>query len=1359
MMRPDLAPADSSLAITLNAATPSKDAPPWYLFEKASLIDVSANKQWIAYITKDPTDNNKYLKIRRFKISDTVNSSDSSGTARVDSYSTQLSGTSSEDPEKLNLSDHIEEDDNNLYYFLSISPTGKRVALSFVKINRDGEIETQQKIHNPDTIIFKVGAADNRIRKAKSIKFQGRAVFLKNGNLALINKQVLEIYDCQRHYRKIHWFNLYPLTATRGTTTHEAIVGLESLVKTSYVHFDSRKIRAAADLKDIIRISKHIRHNVLTTTYHDYVSRVWSITEDGVRLTSFHSLSMEEIMAFSLDYKYLATFVEKDRSVNVYNVKSGLVVSRLKQDDAAQANTPVVEDDSNHDFQIYVCFCHKSQYLAMVSISKLKETNSDTGNNALISFQVWNIMPEKSVYYATEEIRVDWDMQNKCIQPFVDEEIRNHVPTFRAVYSTIYKSGMVEIKVKELDIFNSQVYSNREQTSNTISRSSSSASISGNVLWQDVPSVPSSSRHISIHEERSYIPDLDNDLDDYNGLTCFQREIDGRSYLLRFGKKTVQLWQVSALNTGGNITAEDKLIYIRAFKTPFFGFNDAYKDKWSRKEADALADCVNCFQDKEEGRIVISIMRDTGILDEASPYVMATATAYSNTPEDFEDDVDVHHTVEFAGVASEQEVVYENDCHHTEEIYLPIKYMNNPNDTSFVYEFHYVESACQALHYLWECTRARKEENQEDIPNGNIDIIFEQTKNMVKRSIRSMRGRESKYFTTISGSNTLAMLASFELGREIIFDIIETEELPITLFSYVRLSNSSQAVQGKNMDTSENALTILIEEFDYDLYELLFNRVILYSKKLGTGCFSAVTDALIFLQERGNRDLLLSSTQKLSYLQIDKRILTILTSEVGEEMHMSTLHKDLVPDLRDLESHSTREQVTKYSNHWLLQGWLEHIYFWWSFYISHYCKQELKKKWTGVMTDNFLINFFKKDTTKINGSLIKLCVVPLPHFNSYNNFPEDRDNRRQLIRCNATEYTHFPESRGFLSYLGLKKDDHEDETTVIPYKPESAFIRLATNQHENDIFHQGDTVLEVLLQYKWEKFARKRFLMVYLIYLAYYISYSVGVSFPREVFGYELGTPITNNSGHLACIILMFISGGVLFLQEVHQLLKSHSKSAYLASLYNIIDIAAFIFPAVTFWQILTNADHLDEVSSVSTLILWLHGILRLRVISLFGITLETIIQLVQSVYKVLIIMLLVIIAFTNSFMVLLSRRDDSFFQEQFEGTLNLTDSGLAAENSMSYSDISANNNFNNPFKSFSILWFCIFGVWDPMSDGDAGDDYMVMVLAILFSFLTALIFFNLVIALMSSKVEEVRTRGKKVWISHFAGRLFRIDK
>ncbi|KAG1082899.1 hypothetical protein G6F42_022404 [Rhizopus arrhizus] len=434
---------------------------------------------------------------------------------------------------------------------------------------------------------------------------------------------------------------------------------MESLVKTSYVKFDPDRIRAAADLKDIIRISKHIRHNVLTTTYHDYVSRVWSITEDGVRLTSFHSRSMEEIMAFSLDYKYLATFVEKDKSINVYNVKSGLVVSRLKQDDTVQSRA--VDNDSDDNFQIYVCFCHKSQYLAMVSIGKLKEPDINNGNNALITFQVWNIMPEKSVYYAAEEIHIDWDMKDKFIQPFVDEEMRNHVPEFRAVYSTTTKSGMVEIKVKELDIFNSQVYSNREQNSNTISRSSSNTSISGNVIWQDVPFTHSSTRMAS-HEGRSYISDLDNNLNNYSNLTCFRRNIGGRSYLLRFGKKTVQLWQVSAFDKSGGITAEDKLIYIRAFKTPFYGFNDAYKDKWSRQENNALADSVNCFQDEEEGRIVISIMRDKGIVDESMTNDV-TSTAYSDTPYDAENSTNAHHTVGFSGIISERETEYEDDCH------------------------------------------------------------------------------------------------------------------------------------------------------------------------------------------------------------------------------------------------------------------------------------------------------------------------------------------------------------------------------------------------------------------------------------------------------------------------------------------------------------------------------------------------------------------------------------------------------------------------------------------------------------------------------------------------------------------------
>lgn len=119
----------------------------------------------------------------------------------------------------------------------------------------------------------------------------------------------------------------------------------------------------------------------------------------------------------------------------------------------------------------------------------------------------------------------------------------------------------------------------------------------------------------------------------------------------------------------------------------------------------------------------------------------------------------------------------------------------------------------------------------------------------------------------------------------------------------------------------------------------------------------------------------------------------------------------------------------------------------------------------------------------------------------------------------------------------------------------------------------------------------------------------------------------------------------------------------------------------------------------------------------------ETMIQLMKSVYKTLIIMLLVIFAFTHAFIVLLLHKDDSYFQEQYSGSINITDT----ENTVSYSDTSASNSFTNLFKAFSTLWLFIYGVWDPITDGDAGDDFMIIVFAMLFSFVTVLLFFNLV--------------------------------
>lgn len=109
---------------------------------------------------------------------------------------------------------------------------------------------------------------------------------------------------------------------------------------------------------------------------------------------------------------------------------------------------------------------------------------------------------------------------------------------------------------------------------------------------------------------------------------------------------------------------------------------------------------------------------------------------------------------------------------------------------------------------------------------------------------------EYKYFCTITGSNILAMLASFKEGRKVIFQLLQIPKLRISLFSYAKKLTEEE--EKEYLSTNENTLTVLIEKMSYDLYELLFNRILSDSKVVGIGSLSALTDVLIYLQETSN---------------------------------------------------------------------------------------------------------------------------------------------------------------------------------------------------------------------------------------------------------------------------------------------------------------------------------------------------------------------------------------------------------------------------------------------------------------------------------------------------------------------------
>jgi hypothetical protein len=110
--------------------------------------------------------------------------------------------------------------------------------------------------------------------------------------------------------------------------------------------------------------------------------------------------------------------------------------------------------------------------------------------------------------------------------------------------------------------------------------------------------------------------------------------------------------------------------------------------------------------------------------------------------------------------------------------------------------------------------------------------------------------------------------------------------------------------------------------------------------------------------------------------------------------------------------------------------------------------------------------------------------------------------------------------------------------------------------------------MEVLVTYKWEAFARNRFIIILLLQVTYYASFTIGVSLAEEIFGYVPGDPFTH-PGQIVSLVIALLLGLVLLFQEYRQ--WKVARWSYLKSFYNYLDLASFIFPLITFFLLQYN--------------------------------------------------------------------------------------------------------------------------------------------------------------------------------------------
>lgn len=283
-------------------------------------------------------------------------------------------------------------------------------------------------------------------------------------------------------------------------------------------------------------------------------------------------------------------------------------------------------------------------------------------------------------------------------------------------------------------------------------------------------------------------------------------------------------------------------------------------------------------------------------------------------------------------------------------------------------------------------------------------------------------------------------------------------------------------------------------------------------------------------------------------------------------MNVDVLRNNTGAEFSDFSSYTTQEQIPRLSFIWILD--VKHI-------LWHLARDVEAAVHHVLVGYKFYRRFHSRNyySGSADERLLSVCAVPFIHFSSYTIFWEDVEFKAG--HSNRDDQTWKAKFK--LLFCKLLHLSYTQGRVV--HKAESDLMQLASKQHENDLFHQKGSVVEVLLYYKWKAFIRKRFYLVCFIHLMYYLSFCVGALFSRECFDYTIGNSISNNPQHIAPIALMFVANLILSIQELRQFFNM-GLLRYFKSFYNIVDLAALTMPPVCFWLMISGNSTLVSFST-----------------------------------------------------------------------------------------------------------------------------------------------------------------------------------
>lgn len=1303
--------------------------------ENIRFMDISSNKKWLCYVSQSELSDedeeiSSTLNLRKFTALNDETQIEEEFAGLEDSRIEMEDGLT---PILLsipinNYIDTFGEKD----YFLSISLDGQFIALS--------SYYEESKHTIGGCVVFMVH--NHAITFQCELDCNGRAVFLNRADelcLAFVNMESLRIYNNIHTFSNNLRYDEYDMKSLMPTCTAPgnlmtdwelrkgAMKGFlwqpqrdyTAVACTGNIISSSHRSGSNPKWEFIAAISAYIKDNLLLTPplLEDDKIRLWSLKLDGVRLASI-SAPDNAVIAISDDVRYAATttldFVYQktflvnhgdNYTISIFNLENGCLVYTLK------SHIPL-------EMITHATFCCNSRYIALTGLNEMQHELPETEIEAV--FQVWHIESETLIYSVTKKTgqfaKLDLaypDTTNLMKPSIFEDKISNRLKGLyfhsdRGGDHVTIKFFYLNLDCQKSDIkwlIQDDLLLQKDIDSNKHKFDPAKAPRAPLVFPMAKDEEPESELNKYFQLLRSKFSALTwrfrfeiGDPFNFRRLKSGYFKVGNDTLLLSCGCHLVQLWRlVEGPVSESTLMRDHQLVYIRPYSNSDYRSFYLSPNIWSIESFESL----KVIGGPQNPRLTVKIVEDYRFLEAGKNNLTV--------------------------------------C--DQDIILPV------NCNSKKFDSDTFEGACQALYFLnIDCIQnvsaPQEYKNRRESLLTKCDLL-------ISNEINKLDGK-CAFFQTINGSKTLAMLASFKRGRGVLRLLLKNKQVAFSASEYqvitthgkrtINLAEESRYQRAKYYDKgdylpdkdqsaefmTESVLTVLIREREYQLYHLVFNRILSDSVKVGPEGLFVLNEALLLLQSLRNNEHYQRSCQKLSYVPIGDNVL------LPSEKHLDVPYKaiqqeDLLSNIGDVFVFSAMEQLPRLEYQRISQKF--------ECYTASYILKPwhaMKKMW-GSITNHFT------SSEKIPEHQLVTCVVPLPHFNTY---------YRTTVR------------EAHLSFINAKSKSVEQER--LPYKKKSLCMLLSLDQSsEPNTWKQGDDVMVILLQHKWKTFIRHRFYFIFALHIVYYVTYCVGIQFALEVFAYDITnveSSVSANSHHLVCVIIYLISATALLLLEINQIPKSLKFLSYFKNGYNHVDILAIVFPFINFLQLILGSNqYFFEICSVSTLILWLHGIIRLRVFSSFGIALEIVIQLFKKVFHVFLILLLVIFGFTHSFIVLLRQQPDQYFQENYGGDVTLSNNSESKGETSLY-DLSSSNGFSDPFKAFYQVWLFIFGVWDPVTAGDAGDNRMLFILCMLFAFITVLIFTNMIIALMSSTVEEVKQHGKKVWMTHFAAVIAEIE-